>query len=293
MIPIFVPVCAGTQKRDVTSAVSSSLEAGTVSAQSLGRRLSLDGGMARSQSSNGSPASSPLFAGSDLASNAESISTDDDKSSRSVITAEVEGKHSQTSSTFVDEPQQVETSAPTARPLTTRKSFWSLLRSSTGAVPTPPTSAAPVKGDSDEQAVGEAKNQTDPAVRAATQLETEQVGEPDPPRLRKRSSFSPFSSLPVAWTKASRRYTVTADGASSLSVAALWERSLDGSIHLSARGVEESKAAEDAMRFADARHVIKTEQRIEVIRSFAERLEQAWREKVSLCSRPLLLFGSH
>lgn len=53
-------------------------------------------------------------------------------------------------------------------------------------------------------------------------------------------------------------------------------------VRLPRREVNEDQLAEDIMRFAEARHILRTENNAEKLRELGLRLEQAWREKVSV-----------
>jgi uncharacterized small protein (DUF1192 family) len=168
---------------------------------------------------------------------------------------------------------EVQAVVPT-RSLATKKSFWNLIRGASMSV------AAPAAPDSVSASEIVPVEVIKPGERVEAQpFQQPQILEPITSALNKRRSFATFPSL--NWSKSSRRHTLTAtvSGEASQSMSLGAERSLDGSIHLPKRNVDEVKVAEDAMRFADARHVIKTEQDIDVIRVLAERLEQGWREK--------------
>lgn len=177
-----------------------------------------------------------------------------------------------------DEPQsQEEQFQPIvpSRPLATKRSIWNIIRGASVSAATPAATApvAITDGSQMEASKAEEKLEAPPAQQAQITLE------PITSALSKRRSFATFPSL--NWSKSSRRHTLTAtDSGEANQIFSLGaERSLDGSIHLPKRNVDEAKVAEDAVRFADARHVIKTEQDMEVIRVLAERLEQGWREK--------------
>ncbi|UZJ51978.1 hypothetical protein CBS101457_001298 [Exobasidium rhododendri] len=156
---------------------------------------------------------------------------------------------------------QTVATVPTQR-LTTKRSLWNMLRGSQLlTLSSPPTSTS----EEEEQQ----NTDIDPSPSEES---------------RQRHSFITFSNLNAVWPTNTRRHTMTAGekneamlspiGASSA------ERSLDGSIRLP-YSANEAKLAEEAIRFADARHIIKTEQDINSIRDLADRLEQGWREKQS------------
>lgn len=165
-----------------------------------------------------------------------------------------------------DEQEQTASREP-IRSLTTKKSLWNLLR---GA-----STAMNISGSiSDQERI--ISNSCNVVEDVSVVLQpTSKAGPP----LSKRRSFAPFPAL--QWSKSSRRHTLTTVEGNNLNVNSNMsgvERSLDGSVPLPSRNVDEAKVAEDAMRFADARHVIKTEQDIEVLRHLADRLEQGWKE---------------
>jgi len=162
-----------------------------------------------------------------------------------------------------DDVKPLSTSTP-VRELKAKRSFWNIIRGSTSSIQSS-TTAVTSELSKDEQ-VGEIPEAKDTN-----------------PVLQKRRSFHPFPNLNVGWTSShSRRHTIAAlvDETNFVPIkgALGTERSLDGSVHLPSI-MNESRLADDAVRFADARHVIKTEQDVEIIRMLANRLEQGWREK--------------
>jgi hypothetical protein len=163
--------------------------------------------------------------------------------------------------------------------LTKKRSLWNVIRGgaqATTMLPSLPSAfeSAANKGiqHAETEAGKDAEERKEPAAPAA-------------PEVVKRRSFVPFTTLNVAWPNGSRRHTVNvsvvSDDMRTDPISALGrERSLDGSIHVPF-STSEAQLAEDAVRFADARHLIKTEQDVDVIRDLADRLEQGWKEKVS------------
>ncbi|KAK0534881.1 hypothetical protein OC834_001728 [Tilletia horrida] len=95
---------------------------------------------------------------------------------------------------------------------------------------------------------------------------------PEPPS-RKPSAFSPFASI------MSNLRTRTSNATSSSSNAN--DDDLDGRTRLPRRDLDEDKVAEEVMRFADARHVLRTEDDAQELRQLGLRLEEAWRNKLA------------
>jgi hypothetical protein len=215
--------------------------------------------------------SSPIFDScSDKGSSDGSVTEDEKEPQKDEIPTvpQAEGKSTN------EEP--VEPTTTPRRPLNTKRSLWNLIRGASVSIAAPPAATINATGVTDanpsEASKQEAKVEA-PLPKQQQSLESASSS------LNKRRSFATFPSL--NWSKTNRRHTLTAtnggDASETNTVGA--ERSLDGSLHLPTRNVDEAKVAEDAMRFADARHLIKIEQDIEVIRQLAERLEQGWREK--------------
>lgn len=80
-------------------------------------------------------------------------------------------------------------------------------------------------------------------------------------------------------------------------IAAVRRPTLDGEqgqererVRLPRREVDEDQLAEEMMRFAEARHILRTENSTEILRGLGLSLEQAWREKVSCVVRLCVFF---
>ncbi|CAD6885853.1 unnamed protein product [Tilletia controversa] len=95
---------------------------------------------------------------------------------------------------------------------------------------------------------------------------------PEPPS-RKASAFSPFATIMSNLRTRSSNATSTTSSAQN--------DDLDGRSRLPRREIDEDQLAEDIMRFADARHVLRTENSPEELRQLGLRLEEAWREKLA------------
>ncbi|KAK0554642.1 hypothetical protein OC845_000674 [Tilletia horrida] len=108
--------------------------------------------------------------------------------------------------------------------------------------------------------------------------------EPTPSSSRKPSAFSPFAS--IMSNLRTRTSNVSGLGFGGTSAASSSSNNhdgddLDGRSRLPRRDLDEDKLAEEVMRFAEARHVLRTEIDVEELRRLGLRLEEAWREKLA------------
>ncbi|KAL9932493.1 hypothetical protein V8E36_008610 [Tilletia maclaganii] len=110
------------------------------------------------------------------------------------------------------------------------------------------------------------------SVTAPASLQPSNVPEPASTSRKTASAFSPFASI----MSNLRTRTSNATSASSTSNA----DDPDGRSRLPRRDLDEEKLAEDVMRFAEARHVLRTENDVEELRLLGLRLEEAWRDKL-------------
>ncbi|KAE8260204.1 hypothetical protein A4X13_0g489 [Tilletia indica] len=94
------------------------------------------------------------------------------------------------------------------------------------------------------------------------------------PLSRKASAFSPFATIMSNLrTRSSNATSTTSSNAQN--------DDIDGRSRLPRRDLDEDQLAEDIMRFADARHVLRTENSPDELRQLGLRLEEAWREKLA------------